>query len=136
MRHDVREDPVGHHVEIAELDAVPFAQLCFSLRPHVRVWPERGQPREPYHLDPLGTDPAPVDEHPPGARDLGIDGRIVRGGSSGGVSASWTIYLDTGWVGVIQSNYDESPLLEILGRQDQALTGQPVDPPGSGGGDG
>jgi CubicO group peptidase (beta-lactamase class C family) len=66
-----------------------------------------------------------------------LDGQWVfnRGGGSGGVSASWTIYLDTGWVGVILSNYDDlQEFGEILERQEQAITGQPVDPPGSGGG--
>jgi CubicO group peptidase (beta-lactamase class C family) len=59
-----------------------------------------------------------------------IDGQWVfnRGGGSGGVSASWTIYLDSGWVGVILSNYDDlQEFGEILGRQDQAITGQPAD---------
>src|SRR5689334_15006022 len=48
LRHYVREDPLGHHVEIADLDAVPLAQLCCSLRLHPRIWPQRGRRREPY----------------------------------------------------------------------------------------
>jgi CubicO group peptidase (beta-lactamase class C family) len=66
-----------------------------------------------------------------------INGRqwqFGRGGSTGGVSANWNVYPDTGWVGVVLSNYDEIPLQEILGRQDQAITGQPVDPGEGGGG--
>jgi CubicO group peptidase (beta-lactamase class C family) len=56
-----------------------------------------------------------------------------RGGGSGGVSASWNIYLDSGWVGVVLSNYDDlQESGEILQRQDQAITGQPIDPPGGG----
>jgi hypothetical protein len=50
-----------------------------------RIRPQRGRRREPYHLDPLGADPAQVDEHTPGARDLGVDGRIVVGRSIAGV---------------------------------------------------
>jgi hypothetical protein len=66
-----------------------------------------------------------------------INGRqwqFGRGGSTGGVSANWNVYPDTGWVGIVLSNYDEIPLQEILGRQDQAITGQPVDPGEGGGG--
>ncbi|MEU7858347.1 serine hydrolase domain-containing protein [Nonomuraea sp. NPDC049141] len=56
-----------------------------------------------------------------------------RGGGSGGVSASWTIYLDSGWVGIVLSNYDDlQEFEEILQRQDQAITGRPSDPPGGG----
>jgi CubicO group peptidase (beta-lactamase class C family) len=63
-----------------------------------------------------------------------INGEWVfnRGGGSGGINASWTIYLDTGWIGVVLSNYDDIPLQEILQQQRQAITGQPVDPPGGG----
>jgi hypothetical protein len=64
-----------------------------------------------------------------------INGQWVfnRGGGSGGVSASWTIYLDSGWVGVVLSNYDDlQEFGEILQLQDQAITGRPIDPPGGG----
>jgi CubicO group peptidase (beta-lactamase class C family) len=57
---------------------------------------------------------------------------IGRGGGGGGIGANWDIYPDTGWVGVVLSNYDEIPLLEILQQQTQAITGQPIDPPGGG----
>lgn len=30
------------------------------------------------------------------------------------------------------SNYDDFPLLEILEQEQQATTGQPIDPPGGG----
>jgi CubicO group peptidase (beta-lactamase class C family) len=53
-----------------------------------------------------------------------------RGGGSGGVSANWNVYLDTDWVGVVLSNYDDLPeFTEILGQEQRAITGQPVDPP-------
>jgi CubicO group peptidase (beta-lactamase class C family) len=45
-----------------------------------------------------------------------------RGGGDGGVSVNWNIYPDTGWVGVVFSNYDDIPLLEILQRERQAIT--------------
>ncbi|MFI7157294.1 serine hydrolase domain-containing protein [Micromonospora chalcea] len=57
---------------------------------------------------------------------------IGRGGGAGGVGANWTIYPDTGWVGVVLSNYDDMPLLEICLREVEAVTGQHIDPPGGG----
>jgi CubicO group peptidase (beta-lactamase class C family) len=57
---------------------------------------------------------------------------IGRGGGAGGIGANWDIYPDTGWVGVVLSNYDDIPLLEILQQEVQAVTGQPVDPGGGG----
>lgn len=58
---------------------------------------------------------------------------IGRGGGTGGSGANWDIYPDTGWVGVVLSNYDDIPLQEICLRELEAVTGQPVDPPGGGG---
>jgi CubicO group peptidase (beta-lactamase class C family) len=58
---------------------------------------------------------------------------IGRGGGAGGIGANWDIYPDTGWVGVVLSNYDEIPLFEICLKELEAVTGQPVDPPGGGG---
>lgn len=57
---------------------------------------------------------------------------IGRGGGTGGGGANWTIYPDTGWVGVVLSNYDDIPLLEICLREVEAVTGEKVDPPGGG----
>ncbi|HEY0697975.1 MAG TPA: serine hydrolase domain-containing protein [Micromonospora sp.] len=65
-----------------------------------------------------------------------VDGRqwvFGRGGGGGGIGANWNVYPDTGWVGVVLSNYDDIPRQEILRRETQAVTGQPVDPPGGGG---
>jgi len=58
---------------------------------------------------------------------------IGRGGGGGGSGANWDIYRDTGWVGVVLSNYDDTPLQEICLKELEAITGQPVDPPGGGG---
>ncbi|OLF15156.1 serine hydrolase domain-containing protein [Actinophytocola xanthii] len=55
-----------------------------------------------------------------------------RGGGGGGVGANWTVYGDSGWVGVILSNYDEFPLLEMCMAENEAVTGVAVDPPGGG----
>jgi CubicO group peptidase (beta-lactamase class C family) len=55
-----------------------------------------------------------------------------RGGGGGGITVNWNIYLDTGWVSVILSNYDDIPLGDILQRETEAITGQPYDPPGDG----
>ncbi|MFI9005754.1 serine hydrolase domain-containing protein [Actinosynnema sp. NPDC053489] len=56
-----------------------------------------------------------------------------RGGATAGSAANWDVYPDTDWVGVVLSNYDDVPLLDILQRQMQAITGEPVDSPGGGG---
>jgi CubicO group peptidase (beta-lactamase class C family) len=63
-----------------------------------------------------------------------VNGQWVfgRGGGAGGVGADWSIYPDTGWVGVVLSNHDGVPLLDILLREAAAITGAPVDPPGGG----
>ncbi|MFT7839241.1 serine hydrolase domain-containing protein [Saccharothrix sp. BKS2] len=62
-----------------------------------------------------------------------VDGRqwvFGRGGGGGGISVNWNVYPDTGWVGVVLANYDDIPLGGILRREEQAVTGRPVDPPG------
>jgi CubicO group peptidase (beta-lactamase class C family) len=63
-----------------------------------------------------------------------IEGQWLAGraGADPGIGANWNIYPDTGWVGVILSNYDNLPLAEMSQREIQAVTGQP----GSGGGGG
>jgi CubicO group peptidase (beta-lactamase class C family) len=63
----------------------------------------------------------------------GTQWEFGRGGGGGGIGANYSVYPDTGWVGVVLTNYDDTPFLEILDRQQQAITGQPVDPPGGGG---
>ncbi|MFF4236180.1 serine hydrolase domain-containing protein [Actinomadura geliboluensis] len=57
--------------------------------------------------------------------------KLGRGGPHPGSSTYYSIYPDSGWVGVILSNYDDIPLQEITGRQTQAITGAA---PGDGGG--
>jgi CubicO group peptidase (beta-lactamase class C family) len=54
-----------------------------------------------------------------------VDGQWVfeRAGGNPGVGANWDIYPDTGWVGVILSNSDSAPLVEMIGRETQAITG-------------
>ncbi|MBO2448502.1 beta-lactamase family protein [Actinomadura barringtoniae] len=49
---------------------------------------------------------------------------IGRGGSTGGSTANWNIYPDTGWVSVILSNYDEIPIVEIAEQELKAITGR------------
>ncbi|WP_285683846.1 serine hydrolase domain-containing protein [Actinoplanes sp. NBRC 103695] len=56
-----------------------------------------------------------------------------RAGGNPGVGANWSIYPDTGWVGVILSNRDGGPLVEMIGREVQAITGVAPDEGGSGG---
>ncbi|WP_301175363.1 serine hydrolase domain-containing protein [Actinomadura geliboluensis] len=62
-----------------------------------------------------------------------VEGRweLGRGGLHPGSSTYYSIYPDSGWVGVILSNYDDIPLQEITGRQTQAIAGAA---PGDGGG--
>ncbi|SCG64111.1 serine hydrolase domain-containing protein [Micromonospora humi] len=55
-----------------------------------------------------------------------------RGGGAGGVGANWTVYPDSGWVGVVLSNYDDMPLLEICLAEIEAVTGVRLDPPEGG----
>ncbi|WP_431935438.1 serine hydrolase domain-containing protein [Micromonospora sp. RP3T] len=55
-----------------------------------------------------------------------------RGGGAGGVGANWTVYPDTGWVGVVLSNYDDVPLLEICLAEAEAVTGEHVESPEGG----
>jgi CubicO group peptidase (beta-lactamase class C family) len=47
-----------------------------------------------------------------------------RAGANPGVAASWNIYPDTGWVGVVLGNCDGLPLQEIAGQEVQAVTGR------------
>ncbi|MFD1146947.1 serine hydrolase domain-containing protein [Saccharothrix hoggarensis] len=61
---------------------------------------------------------------------VGDQWMIGRGGGAGGIGANWSIYPDTGWVGVILSNYDDIPLVEIGVRETKAITGVTLDPGG------
>ncbi|WP_030683078.1 serine hydrolase domain-containing protein [Streptomyces sp. NRRL B-1347] len=46
-----------------------------------------------------------------------------RAGGDPGAGASWNIYPDTGWVGVVLSNCDGVPLWEIIDQEIRAITG-------------
>lgn len=63
-----------------------------------------------------------------------VNGQWVfgRGGGAGGIGGDWSIYPATGWVGVVLTNCDGVPLLDILLREAAAITGAPVNPPGGG----
>lgn len=52
-----------------------------------------------------------------------VEGRWELGRPLPGSTTYWTIHPDTGWVGVILSNYHDTPLQEITGQQTQAITG-------------
>ncbi|MFI6635564.1 serine hydrolase domain-containing protein [Nonomuraea fuscirosea] len=63
-------------------------------------------------------------------RISGGEWEFNRGGGSGGISASWTVWLGSGWAGVVLSNYDDlEDFGEILRRQDEAVTGEAAGPP-------
>ncbi|MET3429762.1 CubicO group peptidase (beta-lactamase class C family) [Actinoplanes tereljensis] len=54
---------------------------------------------------------------------VGGQSAYQRAGGNPGVGANWSIYPDTGWTGVILSNHDNFPLVEMLGQEVQAITG-------------
>ncbi|GGK94887.1 serine hydrolase [Mangrovihabitans endophyticus] len=58
-----------------------------------------------------------------------------RAGGNPGVGANWSLYPDTGWAGAILDNRDGVPLVDLIGRENQAVTGAPPDD-GAGGGSG
>ncbi|MBT0769078.1 beta-lactamase family protein [Kineosporia sp. J2-2] len=75
---------------------------------------------------------------PSGFGSYGVPVHIVggqwefsRAGANPGVGASWSIYPDTGWVGVVLGNTDGLPLQEMSLRMTEAVTG--VLPDASGG---
>jgi len=78
------------------------------------------------------TGPAGFGTYGPSASITGGQWVIQRAGGNPGVGANWDIYPDTGWVGVILSNIDGVPLVEMIGRETQAITG--VAPADGGGG--
>jgi CubicO group peptidase (beta-lactamase class C family) len=103
----------------------PYADLLLGAKfPH---W--KGKP---------GQTPPPADA-PEGFSTYGPTFAVVKGqrvldraGGNAGSGANWTIYPDTGWVGVILSNYDGAmPLQDLAQQENQAVTGQP-EPPGGG----
>ncbi|WP_449060857.1 serine hydrolase domain-containing protein [Planomonospora algeriensis] len=76
--------------------------------------------------------PASFGTYGPSAEIVGGQWVIQRAGGNPGVCANWSIYPDTGWVGVILGNCDGVPLVEMIGRETQAVTG--ASPGGGGGG--
>ncbi|WP_409061983.1 serine hydrolase domain-containing protein [Streptomyces sp. SYP-A7185] len=54
-----------------------------------------------------------------------LDGQWINGraGVNPGSVASWNIYPDSGWVGVVLGNYDDVPFQEIIQREIQAVIG-------------
>ncbi|GAA2796187.1 serine hydrolase domain-containing protein [Crossiella cryophila] len=48
-----------------------------------------------------------------------------RGGTNPGTSVNYNLYLDSGWVGVVLSNYDDIPLGEILELEQNVIMGPP-----------
>ena len=79
-----------------------------------------------------GYDPTSFEAYTMPVSIVGDQWMIGRGGVTGGGAANWTVYPDTGWVGVILSNYDEIPLLDICLQEIKAVTGVTLDPPGGG----
>ena len=118
----------AHGLRNGTLLARPYADLLLGAKfPH---W--KGKP---------GQTPPPPDA-PEGFGTYGPTATIMKGqwvidraGGNAGSGANWTIYPDTGWVGVILSNYDgDMPLQEIAQQENQAVTGQPAPSDGGTGG--
>ncbi|MDA0565081.1 beta-lactamase family protein [Streptomonospora sp. S1-112] len=66
---------------------------------------------------------------------VGGQWQYQRAGGNPGVAANWTVYPDTGWVGVILGNIDGVPLQDLIGQETQAITGiAPEGGPGGGAG--
>lgn len=108
-------------------DMVRFAEALYD-----------GTVLDPPWADVYTSVKAPNFRGSPGFATYGPTAHIVegqwelgRGGLHPGSSTYYSIYPDSGWVGVILSNYDDIPLQEITGRQTQAITGAA---PGDGGG--
>ncbi|MDP9793413.1 CubicO group peptidase (beta-lactamase class C family) [Catenuloplanes nepalensis] len=55
-----------------------------------------------------------------------------RGGGGPGIGGNWNVYPDTGWVGVVLTNTDGAALVEICMKENEVVTGGPVNPPGGG----
>ncbi|WP_199443798.1 serine hydrolase domain-containing protein [Umezawaea beigongshangensis] len=55
-----------------------------------------------------------------------------RGGVAGGSAANWSVYPDTGWVGVTLCNVDDVPFLEVCRQETKAITGVLPDLPDGG----
>ncbi|MGW5417534.1 serine hydrolase domain-containing protein [Actinomadura geliboluensis] len=108
-------------------DMVRFAEALYD-----------GTALDPSWADVYTSVKAPNFRGSPGFATYGPTAHIVegqwelgRGGPHPGSSTYYSIYPDSGWVGVILSNYDDIPLQEITGRETQAITGAA---PGDGGG--
>lgn len=69
----------------------------------------------------------------PSAEIIGGQWAYQRAGGNPGVCANWSSYPDTGWIGVILGNIDDVPLVDLIGREAQAVTGVAPEPPGGGG---
>lgn len=78
------------------------------------------------------TGPGGFGTYGPPASITGDQWVIQRAGGNPGLGANWTLYPDTGWVGVILANRDDFPLVDMLNQEIEAITGVPQE--GGGGG--
>ncbi|MFB9237722.1 serine hydrolase domain-containing protein [Plantactinospora siamensis] len=76
--------------------------------------------------------PGSFSTYGPSAQIIGGQWMFERAGGNPGVGANWSIYPDTGWVGVILGNSDGVSLVDVIGQEIQAVTGVAPDD-GSGG---
>jgi CubicO group peptidase (beta-lactamase class C family) len=108
--------------------ARPYADLLLGAK-----FPQyQGKPGQP--PPPPGSAEGFGTYGPPG-RVLNGQWVVERAGGNAGSGASWTVYRDSGWVGVILANYDDFPLIEMIQAENLAVTGY-SDPSGGGGGGG
>jgi CubicO group peptidase (beta-lactamase class C family) len=121
-------DPVGDGGFATAPDLVRFAHALRDGTVLDRPWADVfTAPKKPNWRPKEGQEPVTS----PGFGTYGPVAHIINGqwvlsraGVNPGSSASWQIYPDTGWVGVVLSNYDDVPLREISEREVQAVTGQ------------
>jgi CubicO group peptidase (beta-lactamase class C family) len=97
-------------------DLVRFARALYDGTLLDRPWAEvLTAPKLPVGGGNFGT-------YGPPASIVGGQWVIQRAGGNAGICANWTIYPDTGWVGVILANHDNVPLLELIERETRAVT--------------
>lgn len=48
---------------------------------------------------------------------------VTHGGGAGGISTSWSLYLDMDWTAIILSNYDLQSIEPIIALERSLITG-------------
>jgi CubicO group peptidase (beta-lactamase class C family) len=67
--------------------------------------------------------PASFGTYGPSAEIVAGQWSLQRAGGNPGIGANWSVYPDTGWVGVILANRDDVPLVEMIEQETRAVIG-------------